>query len=84
MYSNFITLIPKVQVANEFVKFRLIALANFIFKLIPMIIANRLSILLPTLISPQQTNFIKGGHIHGFICIVSKGMNMLSRLRPKD
>ena len=61
--SSFMILLPKVPGANSIDKFRPITLSNFIFKVITKIIADRLSLLAPKLVSPSQFGFIKGRHI---------------------
>ena len=77
--SNFITLIPKNPSADSISNFRPIALANFIFKVIPKILSDRLSNIAPHLISNQQNGFVKGRHIHNSIGITSECFNMLDR-----
>lgn len=58
MNSNFIVLILKEPGANEISKFRPIVLRNFIFKIIPKILADRLGKFIARILSPQQTTFI--------------------------
>lgn len=53
------------------------ALANFQFKIITKILADRLVIIAPKIVSEQQRGFIKGHHISDFICIASEAVNML-------
>jgi hypothetical protein len=48
---TYITLIPKVQNPEEVMEFCPISLCNVIYKLISKILANRLKILLPTIVS---------------------------------
>eukprot|EP00253_Pinus_taeda_P011126 PITA_11126 len=61
--STFIALIPKEQESNTLEKFRPIALCNVIYKVISKVIANRLKPLLPLLISPEKSGYVKGRQI---------------------
>lgn len=54
-----------------------IALANFQFKVITKVFANRLASIAPKIISPQQRGFIRGRHIQECICITSEAVNLL-------
>jgi hypothetical protein len=51
-------LIPKSSNADVVEQFRPIAMANFKFKIISKIIADRLAIIMPSIISPEQRGFI--------------------------
>ncbi|XP_043705327.1 uncharacterized protein LOC122655174 [Telopea speciosissima] len=75
--SNFITLIPKVEEAIALDKFRPICVGNFLYKLIPKILATRLSGFLPTLILEEQGAFQKGKVIFSNICVASELTNSL-------
>ncbi|CAL0324041.1 unnamed protein product [Lupinus luteus] len=77
MNSNSIALIPKFPAADRIEDFRPIALANFQFKIITKVIADRLAIIAPKIISTQQRGFIKGRQIHDCICIASEAVNLL-------
>ncbi|XP_024177848.1 uncharacterized protein LOC112183741 [Rosa chinensis] len=77
--SNFIVLIPKTEGANMISQFRLIALANFLFKIIPKIMADRLGPIASRIISAHQTAFLKGSRIADCIGLVSEGFNLLDR-----
>lgn len=77
--SNFIVLLPKVEGANLISQFRPIALANFLFKIIPKILADRLGPIAARIISPQQTAFLKNRRISDCIGLVSEGFNILDR-----
>ena len=77
--SNFIVLLPKIEGANVLSQFRPIALANFLFKIIPKILADRMSSIASRIISPQQTSFLKGRRITDCIGLVSEGFNLLDR-----
>ncbi|CAN1193130.1 LINE-1 retrotransposable element ORF2 protein [Linum perenne] len=58
--STNITLVPKVHNAVEMKNFRPISCCNIIYKCITKIMANRLSIILPKIISSSQSAFVKG------------------------
>ncbi|XP_050219021.1 uncharacterized protein LOC126669562 [Mercurialis annua] len=62
--TAFLVLIPKFQGASDIKDFRPISLINGVFKLISKVLANRLSPLLPLIISENQFGFIKGRSTH--------------------
>ncbi|XP_060200737.1 uncharacterized protein LOC132629008 [Lycium barbarum] len=53
-------LLPKVESPNNFSQMRPISLSNFSNKILSKIISNRLTNILPKMISQNQTGFIKG------------------------
>ncbi|KAL6130669.1 hypothetical protein ACLB2K_069048 [Fragaria x ananassa] len=65
--------------AHEITQFRPIALANFLFKIIPKILASRLSPIVARIISPEQGAFIPGRRITSCIGTVSKCFNLVDR-----
>ncbi|CAL0306454.1 unnamed protein product [Lupinus luteus] len=75
--SNSIILIPKVQGADKVEYFRPIALANFQFKIITKVMADRLGLIAPKIISTQQRDFVKNRKIQDCICIASEAVNLL-------
>jgi hypothetical protein len=70
-------LIPKSSNADVVEQFRPIAMANFKFKIISKIIADRLAIIMPSIISPEQRGFIQGRLIRDSICLTSEAINLL-------
>lgn len=58
-----IVLLPKVNNPNKMTEFRTISLSNFTSKIISKLVSNRLSPILPNLISPNQSRFVKGRRI---------------------
>lgn len=60
-------------------QFRPIALANFLFKIITKILADRLSLIAPRIISDQQHAFIKGRHISNCLFQASECVNYLDK-----
>lgn len=65
--SNFITLIPKSPEAIPVDQCCLIALGNFIFKIITRILTNQLTSICSHIISPNQYGFIPDSHIGNYI-----------------
>ncbi|KAK2445365.1 hypothetical protein QL285_016305 [Trifolium repens] len=75
--SNIITLIPKSPDAASIDQYRPIAMANFKFKIITKIIADRLASVLPNLVSDEQKGFIKDRDIKDCLCTASEAANLL-------
>lgn len=75
--SNLVVLILKVLGADTVENFRPIALANFQFKIITKVLADRLANLVPKIISEHQRGFIKGRSIGDCISVVSEAINLL-------
>ncbi|PKU59819.1 hypothetical protein MA16_Dca027794 [Dendrobium catenatum] len=88
--STSIVLIPKSNNVNTWNDFRPISLCTIFYKLIYKILVNRLSVLLPKLISPNQMGFVKGRAIVDNILIAqefcqdldikTRGGNMILKL----
>ncbi len=57
---TYITLIPKVKSLENITEFRLISLCNVVYKIISKVIANRLKIIMPHVISDTQCAFVPG------------------------
>lgn len=75
--SNMVTLIPKFKGADKISDYRPIALDNFKFKIISKVLADRLAIVAPKIVSVQQKGFIKGRSILDCICSTSEAINRL-------
>ncbi|XP_019459917.1 PREDICTED: uncharacterized protein LOC109359677 [Lupinus angustifolius] len=75
--SNSVVLIPKSPSVDRIEDFRPIALANFQFKVITKVLAERLVVIAPKIISTNQRGFIKQRHIQDCLCIASKAVNLL-------
>lgn len=58
--AKILTLIPKHGEAKEIKDYRPISCCNILYKVISKILANRLKVLLPELIEPNQCAFVKG------------------------
>ena len=76
--SSFIALIPKIQDAKFVKDFRPISLIGSVYKIIAKILANRLCLVLPYLISDVQSAFVSnhqildGPFIHFYLGASSK------------
>ena len=77
--SNTLILIPKHPNADSVEQFRSIAMANFKFKVISKIIADRLASILPSIVSSNQKGFIKGRNIKDCLCLASEAINLLDK-----
>ncbi|GJU32050.1 RNA-directed DNA polymerase, eukaryota [Tanacetum coccineum] len=72
--SSFIALIPKVSGATLVTDFRPISLIGCQYKIISKILANRLSMVIGSCVSPEQSAFIKGRNILDGPLILSEVM----------
>lgn len=75
--STFLALIPKEEEANSPEKFRPIALCNVIYKIISKVIANRLKLILPGLISEEQSGYVEGRQILDNILLAQEMVHTL-------
>ncbi|XP_062011846.1 uncharacterized protein LOC133728442 [Rosa rugosa] len=75
--SSFVALIPNVQEANVITQFWPIAMANFSFKIITRILADRLAPIASRIILPNQFAFLKGRQISDCIFLISECVNLL-------
>ncbi|XP_058755288.1 uncharacterized protein LOC131628465 [Vicia villosa] len=73
--ANIVVLIPKTKEANNIDLFRPIAMENFKFKVITKILADMLASILPSIISPEQKDFITGRSIKDGICLTFEAIN---------
>lgn len=77
--ANIQVLIPKVPGAASMGDFRPIALANFQFKIVTKILAERLAIICMRIISPQQRGFVRDRNISKCVIIDSEVINRLNK-----
>lgn len=75
--ANSLILILKNPNAGTIDQFRPIALANFKFKIITKVLADRLAKILPSIISKEQRGFIRGRNIKDCIALASEAVNVL-------
>ena len=68
----YVVLIPENQSPSEISDFRLISLCNVIYKLITKVIANRLKVYLPNVITKNQSALLPGLTITNNIMIAFK------------
>ena len=79
MNNNVVSLIPKIQGVESNKDYMSIVVANFKFKIISKILANRLAIVVARIISLNQYGFVQGRKIQDCIGIASEAINMLSK-----
>ena len=77
--TNILVLIPKTSNADSVDQYRPIAIANFKFKIISKILADRLATIMPSITSVQQRGFIKGRSITDCICLTSEAIIVLHK-----
>ncbi|MCH79990.1 RNA-directed DNA polymerase (Reverse transcriptase) [Trifolium medium] len=75
--SNIIALLPKTPEASSIDQYRPIAMANFKFKIISKIIADKLASIMPSIISEEQKGFIHDRNIKDCLFTASKDANLL-------
>ncbi|XP_069154435.1 uncharacterized protein [Solanum lycopersicum] len=74
-----IVLLPKVNNPNKLTEFRLISLSNFTSKIISKLVSNRLSPILPSLISTNQSGFVKGRSISENIMLAQEIIHQIKK-----
>ncbi|XP_074271645.1 uncharacterized protein LOC141595577 [Silene latifolia] len=77
--NTLITLVPKMEIHKNVLQFRPIACCNTIYKCLSKVICNRLSKILPDLVSPSQSAFIRGRDIVGNILICQDLIRLYKR-----
>ena len=77
--SNMIVLIPKTSGARPMGDYCPIALANFQFKIITKIVADRLACITSRIISVEQRGFVRDRSIVECVIIASEALNILDK-----
>lgn len=72
MANACLVLLPKHDFPNPLTEFRSINLSNFINKIISKVICTRLAPILPKIISPNKSRFVKGRSITKNIMLVER------------
>lgn len=75
---TFLSFIPKRPNPIKVVDFRLIALCNVNYRILAKLLANRIKFHLPFLISPKQSAFITGRHIHNNVALAYEIANYIN------
>ena len=77
--SNMIVLIPKIPGSKSMGDYRPIALANFQFKIVTKIVADRLASITSRIISIEQQGFIWDRNISDCVILASEAINSLDK-----
>jgi hypothetical protein len=79
--ATFLALIPKEGQAHQAKQYKPIALCNVIYKLLMKVIARRLKLILPTIISPEQSGYVKGRQILDSIILAHEVIHSLQKTK---
>lgn len=84
IYHTYQVLIQKITHPQTPVEYRPISLCNVSYKIISKILANRLKPFLSNIISPTQTAYVPGRHIHKNVIIAQELLHTMKTRRSKD
>ena len=76
-----IVMIPKTKSPESMAQFRPISLCNVIYKTISKVLANRLKVILPSIISESQSAFVSGRLISNNILVAFESLHYLKNKR---
>ena len=76
-----IVMIPKTKSPESMAQFRPISLCNVIYKTISKVLANRLKVILPSIISESQSAFVSGRLISDNILVAFESLHYLKNKR---
>lgn len=81
--SSFITLVPKLKDPINLSDFRPISLIGCLYKVIAKLLANRLKLVIGSVIGEAQTDFIKGRNILEGPLIINEVCNWVKKVKTK-
>ena len=73
--ATILSLIPKTENAEKMKDFRLIACCNLLYKVISKVLANRLKVIFPDAVEPNQSAFITGRLLQENVLFASELVN---------
>ncbi|CAA0831454.1 Unknown protein, partial [Striga hermonthica] len=78
-----LVLIPKVDNSMSLMQFRPISLLNVVYKLLTKVLAERIKLVVPSLINPAQASFVPGRHITDNIIIAQELIHSMRVMKGK-